>query len=839
MPRVKVSRESIRQFLIERETTTGGFTGRDLADFARLHGLHPVTFRRRVNRLLGNDTTFRGFHDLGKRTPPLTTEDMVTLCETLQEAPLTPPTVVVASLNLARQAQGLPSIPRRTAYGIVQTYSLGLPTDRMDPLSWLIHAKVSVGPSYDLAAARTSLDTHFNWSGLATPYGVSLTKTLEKLEKAETTFRSLYPTAQPQAWYETLRPRSPCLSAFLGSSPTERAPALAARFTFELQALWLAEARDLLLDQLRRRRRSLLQSINARQLPKSRELFREQQARGKELVRTHLTHPTEATREALLRWTEEPETVEDHARAVLRVDPKLAPRYEKLHTTLFRLTRGFHPEEVVAYTPRAGLLLQLARGEKAWTQLPTQEQPCLGKNRRLLNHVPPSSQEGLTKTLLTDRIMDALARGKITLTRSWVHQDLGARAAAVVLPSDPESWPLPRSTLDALLSGTYHVDLTPLEELRRAPPDDEGEERDEWVPQVGYQELAREIHEVILEHHPDWFLVHRRKMQEFWDGSFRMEYTEEEFTHRLLLAIGFLGRNLRIRDDPAFVSFRHFLRRYVTPDTLETELRFYHETLAEVLGRRVQALLVDTMGREGRSTHPQSSWHPRYLLQGFADLRGIGEYRLPIYSLAISSTDTEAMNALDIVARARRVVGESIRIYGGNGHTISRVSAGLLFGVFGVVSAGHIVHSPAPMSAGARSRLVENLEGLNKVLLLLRQKPELGRLFAARSHVYVGGVNVRPLVDNVGSEVIRAVEATGYDWRTAQPHIESSNALKRAVTAAVGGLARTEPHRQDLSLLSGELILTMVTLRNCLRGKGEGTAHISTSLSEVALFRPT
>ena len=276
MPRVKLSRESLRRFLEERDRLAGGFTGQDLAGFARLHGMHPVALRRRVNHLLGNDPAFLGLHDLGKRAPALSTEDMVTLCETLQEAPLTPPTVVIDHLNLARQAQGFPPIPRSTAYGLVQTYSLGLPTDRMDPLSWLTHTKISVGPNYDLASARASLEEHFSWSGLTTPYGVSLTKTLEKLEKAETAFRSLYPTAQPHVWYETLRPRSPCLSAFLGSSPTERAPALAARFTFELQALWLAEARDLLLDQLRRRRRSLLQSINARQLPKSRELLREQ-----------------------------------------------------------------------------------------------------------------------------------------------------------------------------------------------------------------------------------------------------------------------------------------------------------------------------------------------------------------------------------------------------------------------------------------------------------------------------------------------------------------------------------------------------------------------------------
>jgi len=209
--------------------------------------------------------------------------------------------------------------------------------------------------------------------------------------------------------------------------------------------------------------------------------------------------------------------------------------------------------------------------------------------------------------------------------------------------------------------------------------------------------------------------------------------------------------------------------------------------LAEMVGRRAQALLVDTVGREARSTHPLANWHGRYLTQGFADLRGIGELRLPVYSLAISSKDTEAMNAVELVARARRVVGEELRIYGGNGHTVSRVSAGLLFGTFGVVSAGHIVHAPPPLTDRERKRLIRHLGLLNRVFLLLGQRPELGRLFSSRSHVYVEGVNVRPLVDDLGSEVIRAVQATGYDWRTAQPYIESSNQLKRAVGARWAG----------------------------------------------------
>lgn len=94
-------------------------------------------------------------------------------------------------------------------------------------------------------------------------------------------------------------------------------------------------------------------------------------------------------------------------------------------------------------------------------------------------------------------------------------------------------------------------------------------------------------------------------------------------------------------------------------------------------------------------------------------------------------------------------------------------------------------------------------------------------------------------MDDLGGDVIRAVRSTPYDWRTAQPYIESSNPLKRAVGAALGGGVRTEPQRWDLGLPAGELILTMAALRSCLGGKETRTASYSPGLSEVALFRPT
>jgi hypothetical protein len=840
MPRVKVSRELVLKFFAERQKVAGGVTGEDFVQFARSHDLHPVTFKRRADRLLAQDPAFQGIRYLGKRAPHYDLDDYTSLVEMLQEAPLTPPITIVRNLNLARQARGLPPIPEGTAYGVVQTYVLGLPVDRKNPFAWFAHAHLPAAIDYDVSEARSSLDTHFSWSGLAPGRRVSITRTLEKLKSAEPLFQTLHPGVEPYQWYERVLPRAPSLGAFLSSVTADRAPALVARFTFESQVLWLTEVEDLILDTLRLRRGRFRTRLNARHTSKSKELLWDWKGRGKSLVESHGAAPTPLSLDTLVRWFDEAELCDDQARVFLRTDPAMRQNYEKLHRVLASLTRSFHPDEIQSHTDRSHLLLQLAREEVRWEEVPEENQTCLGRNRRLLNLADKTVEGELRRSILTERLLDSIAKGKITISRSWKYQDLGRRMTGVKLPDDHRDWPLPPNRLELLLSGSYKVDLSPLEELRASsPPVDDEEEEGRYRHQIGYLDMAREVHDTILECHPDWFSLHRQRLDEVWQGSFRREYKEEEFTERFLLAIGFLGRSLRYREDPSFVSLGHFLKRYLTLETLETELSFYHDVLAKLTGKRLQALIADTIGREWKSTHPQSTWHFRYQLQGFSDFRAIGEVRIPAYSMVISSTETEAMHAVELVARARRVVGDSIRIYGGNSHTVSRVAAGLLWGVFDVVSAGHIVHSPPALSMTQRDRLRTCLPQLNKVFLLLRQRPELGRLFAMRSHVYVDGVNIRPLVDHLGREVILAVEGAGYDWKQAQPYIESSNRLKRLVSEAFGGTARLDYHRQKLALLAGEVILAMAALRARLHHEGTSEFSLATGLEDLLLFKPT
>ena len=536
---------------------------------------------------------------------------------------------------------------------------------------------------------------------------------------------------------------------------------------------------------------------------------------------------------------QDPLREEDQARALLRLGE--ASRYRDIRDALGQLTRQFHPEEVLAHNDRTTWLLQLARGEKKWDDVPPDDRPCLGKNRRLLDVVEGEKKEKLLSTLLTERLLDALSRGKLTLPGSWEFQDLGRLISEVPLPEREEEWPLPPATLKTLLDGTLPVDLTPLQEVGARPPppedEEEGAEEGEGREREPFTPWATEVLREIRARNPGWLEAHRKVLEEDqWQGAFRFDLTEEEFADKLVLALGTLGRNCRVRDDKAVRSLDTFLQKYVTEATLDLLLRDCHRTLFQLTTLPERVLLTDTMGVDGRRTHVRATFHPRYGTLGFADMRGVGVRLVPLYSLPCPSYDTEARHAVEMVARANRVLEGTLRLYAGNGHTVSKVSAGLLFGAFGVISAGHVPRTPEPPRPGQVEYLRERLGLVNRAFLLVQGRPELGRLFSSRSHVLVDGVNVRMLVESIGRLVIRRVKASGYDSRAPQPHIEASNHQKRRVRIMERGVTRAEPHRQGLHMLAGELILTFAAVRSALRG--EVVPYPTSELNRVALFQP-
>lgn len=232
--------------------------------------------------------------------------------------------------------------------------------------------------------------------------------------------------------------------------------------------------------------------------------------------------------------------------------------------------------------------------------------------------------------------------------------------AEVPLTDPPEEWPLPPKTLEALLDGSFPLDLRPLHEVGSHPPPSEEDEVTAELERAEFTPAMREALAEVRERNPDWSPRLRQVLDEQWQGMFRMELTDDEFFEKLLQAIGYVGRNCRVRDEEGFRALGPFLQRYFLEPVLSTVLLFCHRTLAEQTAVSESVLLTDTMGIEGRRTNALATFHPRYGTVGFADLRGIGGRLVPLFSLLCSSTDTEAMNAVELVARANEVLGGSL-----------------------------------------------------------------------------------------------------------------------------------------------------------------------------------
>ncbi len=180
------------------------------------------------------------------------------------------------------------------------------------------------------------------------------------------------------------------------------------------------------------------------------------------------------------------------------------------------------------------------------------------------------------------------------------------------------------------------------------------------------------------------------------------------------------------------------------------------------------------------------------------------------------STDSEAMNIVEVLKEVQEICNGSVKIYSGNGHTTSRVAAGMAFLSYGMIAAGRIIHKPTkPLGKIRIARLMANIDLLNRVGKLLRGEPTLGRVIACRKHVYVNGVNVRRLVEDVGYLILYNVGKIELPIGDLIQTMEKSNYLKKKARIVEGGITRAEKHEANILLKSSELILCIAGYITC------------------------
>jgi hypothetical protein len=245
------------------------------------------------------------------------------------------------------------------------------------------------------------------------------------------------------------------------------------------------------------------------------------------------------------------------------------------------MTQGVKFHRIEAKT-----VYRLATGEITWNTLNENEKHSIAWNPYFVKAID-NSPANIVPVLAFNRFIDYIRKGKVTFEESYYYQDIGKRIQNIEV-TDNESYLTP-DILEQLSEGTFPVDTNFLCDLSTT----DIEASDDEVP-------------------PSWFSEHQQLFKMQTDDLFSMEYAEVDFAERLYNSIGFLGRNFRYRDSDTFMNLKYFIQRYISDATLRLELKFIHKCIEQITNRRIEGVVIDTMGVDARIKSILSTYHGRW-----------------------------------------------------------------------------------------------------------------------------------------------------------------------------------------------------------------------------------
>lgn len=819
-----ISRERVLIFLREKQESDGGYSGNDLTRLAELLRATPFGLRRRLSFWIKTDKEFSQFIYLGKEKPPITLFEFFKISQELRENPIKVKKGIYGDIQDERKATNQKPLAESTFYRHVKQEVLSIYCSETD--NWFKAKKISFPENYSLEKNRESLQTIFTFSDLKIYGDADIEAIYQRLIKAKEAF-SIY-KVEPNRYYPEILSRSKFLQKLLNSIPPNQQLEAQAKLIFEIQAAYIIECKDLLIGELIHKLGRLKQSDNA-----SRQKVENQMRKAAlESIRKDLKEMDESDKIDLC-------IIKNHANVLIDEEilarMKLLRKHSKAYRSILKhlndLTNNM-TSGVKFQRNEARLAYKLASGDITWDKLNEQGKRSIARKPHLMNAIDQENSD-IVPLIAISRLIDYVRKGKITFDDSYYFQDIGERLRNVDLTFD--DCYLTPEILDQFIAGTYQINGFPLFDLTTT----EIEASDDDIPTtwINLSDILKEVSTYIRNSNPTWFKEHDELFKKQTDGLFWIEYTEEEFAKRLYDSIGFLGRNFRYRDSEEFFSLKYFIQRYISDATLRLELKFIHRCIEQLSNKKIECVVIDTMGIDARIKSILSTYHGRYHTIGFADLRAVSIDMTPIYSGVCRSTDSEAMNIVEVIDEVKEICGDDVCIYTGNGHTTTKISAGMAFLSHGVIAGGRIHYEPTwNLEDGAISRLKNNIMLLNKVGKLLRDEPELGRVMAMRKHVYVDKLNVRKMVDDFGYLILKNVSKLDFPIDDICNAVERSNNLKKKARIVEGSRTRVEPDEAELLLKSGELILCIVGLYHLLKGwNGYGSPI---NLSDVRLIRP-
>ncbi|MBC2707096.1 MAG: hypothetical protein HF977_05120 [ANME-2 cluster archaeon] len=818
------TRQRVFEFLLEKQEVNGGYTGKDLTFLAEQLNVTPRGLRKRLSIWIQNDEDFSQFIYLGKEKPSMTLFEFFQIEQELTSNPIQVKKRIYEDIQEQRRSENQKSLAKSTYYRTLKQKVLSMYCSETD--NWFKAKFIPFPEDYSIEKNRESLHKIFTFSDLITYRGADIRSIHQRLTKAKEFF-SIY-NVEPIRFYPEILSRNQFLKRLLSSIPTNQQLDAQKKLIFEIQASYIIECTDLLIGELIHKQGRIRQSNNASR-QKVENLIRKD---ALESIRKKFYDLKDTDNNDIHELQEYSKALIDEeilARIVLfrRHASTYMSILEVLNDLTLNMTNGIKFQK-----NEAKLTYQLATKEITWNNLSEQKKRSVARKPDLVKAIDQGNMD-IVPLLAINRIIEYIRNGKITFKESYYYQDIGERIKLIEL-NENEAY-LTSETLDQFISETYPING--FQSLDSTVT--EIEASDEEIPAIwtDLSDILNEVSLYIRSSNPTWFKEHQRLFKEQNDGLFSMEYTEIEFADRFYKSIGFMGRNFRYRDSEEFFSLKYFIQRYISNATLLLELKFLHQSIEQITNKKIECVVVDTMGVDARVKSILSTYHGRYHTIGFADLRAVSIDMTPIYSGVCRSTDSEAMNIVEVIDEVIKICGDGVRIYTGNGHTTTKISAGMAFLAHGVIAGGRLHYElKKNLEDSSIKKLKTNIELLNKVGKLLKEEPELGRVMAMRKHIYVDNLNVRKMVEDFGYLILKNVSKMGLPIDDICNVVERSNNLKKKTRIVEGTRTRVEPAEAELLLKSAELILCMVGLYHLLNGwNGHGSPI---NLADVRFIRP-
>jgi hypothetical protein len=819
-----IYRELVLKFLQEKQEINGGYTGNDLTALAELLNVTPQGLRKRLSTWIKTDKEFSKFIYLGKEKPSITLFEFFKIEHGLESNPIQVKKGMYNDIQEERIAKNQELLAKTTFYRGVNQKILSMFGSDQD--NWFKTKKITFPEDYSLENNRESLNTIFTFSDLKIYGGADIEGISNRLAKAKEAF-SIY-NVDANRYYPEILSRRKFLKKLLNSIPPNQQLEVQAKLIFQIQASYIIECYDLLIVELIHKHGRTIQSDNASRQKVENELredalnafrneFKDLDDSAKIDAKDIKKHSNVLIEEEILARMKLLRKHTDAYRTILKI----------LNDLTNNMTTGvkFQRNEVKT-------VYKLATGELTWDKLDEQGKKSITWKPDLSKAIDLNNED-VVPLIAINRLIEYVRKGKITFDESYYFQDIGERLRNVQL--DSNDCHLTPEILDQLIACTYPINGFPQSDIPTTelePPDDELPTK--WND---LSDILREVSIYVRNSNPSWFKEHDELFKKQTDGLFWIEYTEEEYAKRLYDCIGFLGRNFRYRDSEEFFSLKYFIQRYISAETLRLEFKFIHRCLEQLSNRKIECIVLDTMGIDARIKSILSNYHGRYHTIGFADLRAVSIDMTPIFSGVCRSTDSEAMNIVEVIDEVKGICGDEVKVYTGNGHTTTKISAGMAFLSHGVIACGRYkTKTTRNLEEGSILRLKKNIILLNKIGKLLKDEPELGRVLAMRKYVYVDKVDVRKMVEDLGYLILKNVSMMEFPIDNICNAVERSNNLKKKARIVEGSRTRVEPDEAELLLKSGELILCIVGIYHLLKGwDGHGSPI---NLSDVRLIRP-